>query len=138
MGATAFQKGLGAIHALSHPIGAVHHTHHGTTNATVMAPVLDFNRPAVEGRLAAAARYLGLVPSGGAGPGAEARGFDAFRERVVTLNEALGIPSTLTGLGVVDPDLDALTVSALADPSVGGNPVPMSAANTRALLEACL
>ena len=134
MGATAFQKGLGAIHALSHPIGAVHRTHHGTTNATVMAPVLDFNREAVEGRLAAAARYLGLADIGDT----EARGFDAFRERVVALNEALGIPRTLTELGVADPDLDALTVSALADPSVGGNPVPMTAANVRALLEACL
>ena len=134
MGATAFQKGLGAIHALSHPIGAVHRTHHGTTNATVMAPVLDFNRPAVEGRLAAAARYLGLADIGDT----EARGFDAFRKRVVALNEALGIPRTLTELGVADPDLDALTVSALSDPSVGGNPVPMTAANVRALLEACL
>ena len=134
MGATAFQKGLGAIHALSHPIGAVHRTHHGTTNATVMASVLDFNRPAVEGRLAAAARYLGLADIGDT----EARGFDAFRERVVALNEALGLPRTLTELGVADPDLDALTVSALADPSVGGNPVPMTAVNVRALLEACL
>ena len=134
MGATAFQKGLGAIHALSHPIGAVHGTHHGTTNATVMAPVLDFNRPAVEGRLAAAARYLGLADIGDT----EARGFDAFRERVVALNEALGMPRTLAELGVVDLELDALTASALADPSVGGNPVPMTAANVRTLLEACL
>ena len=134
MGATAFQKGLGAIHALSHPVGAVHGTHHGTTNATVMAPVLDFNRPAVEGRLAAAARYLGLADIGDT----EARGFDAFRERVVALNEALGIPRGLAELGVIDPDLDALTASALADPSVGGNPVPMTPANVRALLEACL
>ncbi len=134
MGATAFQKGLGAIHALSHPIGAVHHTHHGTTNATVMVPVLDFNREAVEERLAAAARYLGLADLGDG----NARGFEAFRERVVALDEALGIPRTLTELGVTDPDLDALTASALKDPSVGGNPVPMTAANTRALLERCL
>ena len=134
MGATAFQKGLGAIHALSHPIGAVHGTHHGTTNATVMAPVLDFNRQAVEGRLAAAARYLGLADIGDT----EARGFDAFRERVVALNESLGIPRGLGELGVRDPDLDALTLSALADPSVGGNPVPMTRENVRALLESCL
>lgn len=134
MGATAFQKGLGAIHALSHPIGAVHHTHHGTTNATVMVPVLDFNRAAVEERLAAAARYLGLADAGDD----DARGFDAFRARVVALNEALGIPRTLAGLGVTEPDLDALTASALKDPSVGGNPVPMTATNVRALLERCL
>ena len=60
MGATAFQKGLGAIHALSHPVGAVFDTHHGTTNACVMPYVLDMNRPAVEERLAHAAAYLGL------------------------------------------------------------------------------
>ena len=66
MGATAFQKGLGAIHALSHPVGAVFDTHHGTTNACVMPYVLDVNRPAVEERLAHAAAYLGLGASYGA------------------------------------------------------------------------
>ncbi len=60
MGATAFQKGLGAIHAISHPIGANHNTHHGTTNAVVMQAVLEFNRPAIEGKLASAAAYLGI------------------------------------------------------------------------------
>jgi 4-hydroxybutyrate dehydrogenase len=126
MGATAFQKGLGAIHALSHPIGAVHHTHHGTTNAVVMRPVLEFNRSAVEERLAAAARYLGI-----------GNDFDAFVARVVVLNELLGIPKNLTALGVTNPDIDALVASALIDPSVGGNPVAMTAGNTRALLERC-
>ena len=60
MGAVAFQKGLGAIHALSHPVGAIYNTHHGTTNATVMPPVLTFNRPAVEDRLAEAAAAVAL------------------------------------------------------------------------------
>ncbi|MEM7566017.1 MAG: iron-containing alcohol dehydrogenase [Pseudomonadota bacterium] len=127
MGATAFQKGLGAIHALSHPIGAVHHTHHGTTNAVVMRPVLAFNREAIADRIGSAAAYLGL--DGGF------EGFDAF---VADLNVRLGIPPTLTALGVGDPDLDRLTEMALRDPSVGGNPVAMTAENTRALFEACL
>jgi len=127
MGATAFQKGLGAIHALSHPIGAVHGTHHGTTNAVVMQPVLDFNRPAIEERMRAAARYLGIDG-----------GFDGFRARVGELNAGLGIPATLGALGVVDPDLDALSAAALRDPSVGGNPVAMTPDNTRALFRACL
>lgn len=126
MGATAFQKGLGAIHALSHPIGAVHHTHHGTTNAVVMQPVLWFNRDAVSGRLDRAAAYLGI-----------AGGFEGFYEFVGSLNESLGIPANLTALGVKDPDIDALVASALRDPSVGGNPVEMTAENTRSLLEAC-
>ncbi|MEO0618673.1 MAG: iron-containing alcohol dehydrogenase, partial [Pseudomonadota bacterium] len=127
MGAVAFQKGLGAIHALSHPIGAVHHTHHGTTNAVVMQPVLRFNREAVEARLSRAADYLGI--SGG---------FDGLYDAIGALNASLSIPSTLTELGVVDPDLDRLTTMALEDPSVGGNPVAMTPENTRALFEACL
>ncbi|MCO8144402.1 iron-containing alcohol dehydrogenase [Rhodovulum tesquicola] len=127
MGAVAFQKGLGAIHALSHPIGAHYGTHHGTTNAVVMQPVLRFNRPAVEERLGLAAAYLGI-------PG----GFDGFHDFIGALNAELGIPASLTALGVTDPDLDVLVASALADPSVGGNPVEMNAANTRALFEACL
>ncbi|MDX5383323.1 MAG: iron-containing alcohol dehydrogenase [Rhodobacterales bacterium] len=127
MGAVAFQKGLGAIHAISHPIGAVHNTHHGTTNAVVMQPVLRFNRPAIAARIEQAAAYLGI-----------AGGFDGFYAFVGDLNDGLGIPANLTALGVVNPDLDALTASALQDPSTGGNPVEMTAANTRALLEDCL
>ena len=126
MGAVAFQKGLGAIHALSHPIGAHYGTHHGTTNAVVMQPVLRFNRPAVEERLARAAAYLGIEG-----------GFQGFYDFVGALNAELGIPANLTALGVSDPDLDALTASALRDPSVGGNPVEMDAENTRKLYEAC-
>ena len=127
MGAVAFQKGLGAIHALSHPIGAVHNTHHGTTNAVVMQPVLLFNRAAIEARIEQAAAYLGI-----------AGGFDGFYAFVGQLNAELGIPANLTALGVVNPDLDALTASALQDPSPGGNPVEMTAKNTRKLLEDCL
>ena len=127
MGAVAFQKGLGAIHAISHPIGAVFGTHHGTTNAVVMVEVLKFNRAAIEQRIEELSNFLGI--SGG---------FDGFLTFVSELNASLGIPANLTELGVTDPDLDALTVSALADPSVGGNPVAMMAENTRALIEACL
>ena len=127
MGSVAFQKGLGAIHALSHPVGAVHHTHHGTTNAVVMAAVLKFNRPAVEDRIGRAAAYLGL--SGG---------FDGFLAHVVALNQRLGIPGSLGALGVTDPDIDRLVAAALRDPSAGGNPVPLDPANVRGLFEAVL
>ena len=126
MGATAFQKGLGAIHALSHPIGAMHHTHHGTTNAVVMQPVLRFNEAAIRDRLDAAAAYLGI-----------AGGYEGFYAHIGDLNAMLGIPASLTALGVTDPDMDRLIAGALADPSTGGNPVEMTGANTRALLEAC-
>jgi len=127
MGAVAFQKGLGAIHSLSHPVGAVYGTHHGTTNAVVMPMVLDFNRPAIEDRLARAAAYLGI---GG--------GFDGFRARVIELRALLGIPETLTALGVGRDRLDELTAMALEDPSCAGNPVAMTRQNTRALFESCL
>lgn len=127
MGATAFQKGLGAIHALSHPIGAVHHTHHGTTNAVVMPPVLRFNQPAIEGVIGQAADYLGIEG-----------GFEGFYEYVVALNASMNIPKTLTEFGVTNPDLEALTKSALNDPSTGGNPVEMTYENTLALFKACL
>ncbi len=127
MGATAFQKGLGAIHALSHPIGAHHHTHHGTTNAVCMPAVLQFNRPRAEGVLSRAADYLGI-----------AGGFEGFAAYVEELNASLGIPRTLSELGVTDPDLDVLVRDALRDPSTGGNPVEMTAENTRKLFEAVL
>ncbi|MEM7564194.1 MAG: iron-containing alcohol dehydrogenase [Pseudomonadota bacterium] len=127
MGATAFQKGLGAIHALSHPIGAFYNSHHGTTNAVVMAPVLNFNRSEIEARIESLAAYLGITG-----------GFNGFYDYVNQLNASLGIPANLTELGVKDPDFDWLVESALNDPSVGGNPVEMTAANTRTLFENCM
>ncbi len=127
MGAVAFQKGLGAIHALSHPVGAIYGTHHGTTNAVVMPVCLTFNRPAVEGKLAMAAAYLGI--SGG---------FNGFYDRVIELNEMLNIPKGLAAMGVQADRLDEMTAMALEDPSVGGNPVAMTAENTRALYQAAM
>ncbi|SFR46100.1 iron-containing alcohol dehydrogenase [Litoreibacter janthinus] len=127
MGATGFQKGLGAIHALSHPIGAVHHTHHGTTNAVCMPSVLQFNKDAIADRFDMAAAYLGIDG-----------GFDGFCAYVDELNTSMAIPKTLSKLGVKDADLDALTDAALRDPSTGGNPVEMTPDNTRALFESIL
>ena len=127
MGAVAFQKGLGAIHSLSHPVGAVYGTHHGTTNAVVMPMVLDFNRPEIEDRIGRAADYLGI---GG--------GFEGFRARVMDLRSELVIPAGLSDLGVERDRLDELTDMALEDPSCGGNPVEMTRENTRALFERCM
>lgn len=123
MGAVAFQKGLGAIHSLSHPVGAVYHTHHGTTNAVVMPPVLRFNRPAIEERIAAAAAYLGI-----------AGGFDGFYDFVLKLRADLGIPDKLGALGVGTDRIDELAEAAVADPSTGGNPVELTVDAARKLL----
>ncbi len=127
MGATAFQKGLGAVHALSHPIGAVYNTHHGTTNAVCIPAVLLFNRPEIEDRIEAAAAYMGIKG-----------GFDGFLAFVENLNAELGIPSRLGDLGVGTDRIDELTAMALEDPSVGGNPVKMTVDNTRALFLECI
>lgn len=127
MGATAFQKGLGAIHALSHPLGARFKIHHGTTNAVLMQAVLMFNRPAIETKIDLLSRYLGI-----------AGGFEGFYAFVGELNANLGIPTTLTELGVRDLDVDALVEAALHDPSCGGNPLEMTFENTKELLERCL
>lgn len=123
MGATAFQKGLGAIHALSHPIGAIYHTHHGTTNAVCMPAVLQFNKQAVTGVLGQAAHYLGIEG-----------GFDGFCMYVDDLNASLGIPKSLRALGIESPDVERIVTGALADPSTGGNPIEMTHENTRELL----
>jgi len=127
MGAVAFQKGLGAIHALSHPVGAVYGTHHGTTNAVVMPMVLEFNRAAIEDRIVRAAAYLGIEG-----------GFSGFHAMVMDLRAQLNIPENLSAMGVEFARLDELTEMAMEDPSCGGNPVVMTRENTRALYEACM
>ena len=127
MGATAFQKGLGAIHALSHPIGAMYKTHHGTTNAVCMPAVLEFNAPEIAGRFDMAAAYLGI--SGG---------FKGFQSFVQDFNDNLGIPRKLSEMGVDDQQLDEMVRQALADPSCGGNPVELTAENTLQLFVDCI
>ena len=89
MGAAAFQKGLGAIHSLSHPVGALYDTHHGMTNGVFMPYVLVFNRPAIEAKIARLAAYLGI-----------AGGFDGFLAAVLDLRKKTGVPHELKGLKV--------------------------------------
>lgn len=127
MGATAFQKGLGAVHAISHPVGAVYHTHHGMTNAVVIPPVLRLNRSAIEERIISAAAYLGI-------PG----GFDGFYDYVMTLRSQLGVPDKLAEMGVDTDRLDDLVKMALEDPSAGGNPIKLTPDNMRSLFNACI
>ena len=128
MGATAFQKGLGGMHALSHPIGALCGTHHGLTNAVLMPYVLAFNRPAIEGRIARLAASLGLAdPS-----------FDGFLACILQLRQALDIPHSLGALGVRAEAVDRLAAMAEADPSAGGNPRAFDAAAARQVLGAAM
>ncbi|WP_300436529.1 iron-containing alcohol dehydrogenase [uncultured Mameliella sp.] len=127
MGATAFQKGLGAIHAMSHPIGAHFNTHHGTTNAVCMPTVLAFNADAIRDRFDTASAYLGIDG-----------GFDGFRAFVQDLNDSLNIPRTLSDLGVTEEAIPTLVKGAIIDPSCGGNPIELTEQNLTALFKAAL
>jgi alcohol dehydrogenase class IV len=127
MGATAFQKGLGAIHALSHPVGALYHTHHGMTNAVYMPYVLVFNRPAIEAKIERLAGYLGI-------PG----GFDGFLAAVLDMRKKTGVPHDLKGLGVDGSRVDTIVEMSLVDPTAGGNPVPLTKEGSRKLFDAAL
>lgn len=124
MGATAFQKALGAIHALSHPVGSLYNTHHGMTNAVFMPYVLEFNRKAIEEKMARVAAYLGLKPS-----------YGAFLDFVMQLRADLGVPHTLPEFGVKEPDIALMAKMSPNDPTAGGNPVPLDEAAARSLFE---
>ncbi|MEE8195674.1 MAG: iron-containing alcohol dehydrogenase [Acidiferrobacterales bacterium] len=128
MGAAAFQKGLGAIHALSHPVGALYDTHHGMTNAVVMPYVLAFNRDAIEGKLARLAAWLQLPkPS-----------FQAVMDWVLRLRDEIGIVHTLADLGVGADRLEELAQMAALDPTAGGNPVPVGVPELRSMFVSAL
>ena len=117
MGATAFQKALGAIHALSHPVGSLYDTHHGMTNAVFMPYVLAFNRTVIEDKLARAGAYMGLKP-----------GFTGFMDYVLQLRADLGVPHTLKDFKIDEAKFDLMSTMAPNDPTAGGNPVPIDVA----------
>jgi len=127
MGAVAFQKGLGAIHSLSHPVGSIFDTHHGLTNAVFMPYVLAFNRAAIDDKLARLARWLGIGDS-----------FDDVQNWVLDLRREFNIPHTAAELGVDGSRLDELAKMAAEDPTAGGNPVPVGAAEMRKMYDAAM
>ena len=115
MGAAAFQKGLGAIHSLSHPVGALYDTHHGMTNAVFMPYVLACNRPAIEQRIDRLTGYLAIDG-----------GFDGFMGAILDLRAKIGVPHTLAGLGVDGARRDDIAAMAIIDPTAGGNPLELT------------
>lgn len=117
MGATAFQKGLGGMHALAHPLGALYNAHHGMLNAILMVYVLQANRNKIEEPIERLTRYLGF----------EEPGFDAFLQWVIKLREQLGIPNTLAAIDIDDSKAKLVGEMAVEDPSSGGNPIQFSA-----------
>jgi alcohol dehydrogenase class IV len=128
MGATAFQKGLGAIHSLSHPIGGLYDTHHGMTNAVFMPYVLAFNRDVIEGKIERLAAYCAIKG-----------GFDGFARAIMKLRKELKVPHALPGL-IKGLDMDKkrkalIADMAVVDPTAGGNPVKLTKKAALGLLE---
>ena len=127
MGATAFQKGLGAMHSIAHVVGAQLHAHHGLLNAIVMPYVLVHNRSAIEPRIVVLARSMGLEPT-----------FEAFLAWVLELRAATHTPHTLDAVGVTEAHVASFAAASVDDPSTGSNPLPMDAAAFESLYRRCL
>jgi alcohol dehydrogenase class IV len=117
MGSAAFQKGLGGMHALAHPLGALYDAHHGMLNAILMPYVLKANQVEIEARIDRLTRYMGLAQTG----------FDGFLQWVLDLREQLGIPHTLAALDIDLAQAELVGRMAIEDPSAGGNPIAFTA-----------
>ena len=127
MGATAFQRGLGAIHALSHPFGGLYDAHHGTLNGIIMPYVVKANRRKIEKDIERAAAYLGIKG-----------GFDGFLKWILALRKEIGIPHALAEIGIDTSRLDEVAAMAIKDPSAGGNPIAFTEKQYKALAKRCV
>jgi len=125
MGATAFQKGLGGMHALAHPLGAVYDAHHGLLNAILMPYVLEHNRNVIEATLTRLANHLGL-----SSPSSQ-----AVIDWVLQLRKEIDIPHQLSEIGIEKSSINEIATMAVQDPSNGGNPIPMDIAQYQSILE---
>lgn len=128
MGATAFQKGLGAMHALAHPLGALYDQHHGTLIAILMPYVLKANEAAIGDATELLARHLGLPRPG----------FAAVLDAVLALRAAVGLPHTLAEIGIPADAAGRVGAMAVQDGSASTNPIPFSAAQYDAILQSAL
>ena len=128
MGATAFQKGLGGVHAIAHPVGSWFNTHHGLTNAVILPYVMTFNRSAIADKTDIIARVLDLP----------VRGFDGFLAWVLEMRRELGIPHALADIGVSADNAKIIGREAALDPSAGGNPIPVDAATLESIFRAAV
>ena len=127
MGATAFQRGLGAIHALSHPFGGLYDAHHGMLNGIIMPYVVKANRRKIEKDIERAAAYLGIKG-----------GFDGFLKWILALRKEIGIPHTLADIGIDAKRLGEVAAMAIKDPSAGGNPIAFSEKQYKSLAKKCV
>ncbi len=126
MGSTAFQKGLGAIHSLSHPVNALNNIHHGLSNAIFMPYVLTFNKDMIENKIIKVCEYLEI----------EEKTFNGFLKWILDLRKKLDIPHKLSDLiNEKDFELDRLSQMALNDPSTGGNPKKLTISDMKILYQ---
>ena len=127
MGAAAFQKGLGAIHSVTHPVNSLYKTHHGTTNGTVMPFVLNYNRSTIEEKFNRLANFLDIK-----------NGFEGIVEWIIELKKEMEIPETLKDMGVNEGDEIKLAPLAQEDPSTGANPLEMTVERFQELILNCI
>jgi hypothetical protein len=128
MGATAFQKGLGGVHAIAHPVGSWFNTHHGLTNAVILPYVMTYNRNVIDDKADVISRVLDLPT----------RGFDGFLAWVLKMRVELGIPHSLTHIGVSADKASIIGSEAAIDPSASGNPIPVNAAQLEHIFRAAV
>ena len=127
MGAAAFQKGLGAIHSITHPVNSLYKTHHGTTNGTVMPFVLNYNRSTIEEKFTRLANFLDIK-----------NGFEGIIDWIIELKKEMEIPETLKDMGVNEGDEIKLAPLAQEDPSTGANPLEMTVERFQELILNCI
>ena len=127
MGATAFQRGLGGIHALAHPFGGLYDPHHGLLNGIIMPYVLKANRRKIEKDIERAAAYLGIKG-----------GFNGFLKWILALRKEIGIPHALKDIGIDTKRLNEVAAMAIKDPSAGGNPIQFTEKQYKALARKCV
>ncbi len=127
MGATAFQRGLGGIHALAHPFGGLYDAHHGLLNGIIMPYVLKANRRKIEKDIERAAAYLGIKG-----------GFNGFLKWILALRKEIGIPHALKDIGIDTKRLDEVAAMAIKDPSAGGNPIAFTEKQYKSLAKKCV
>ena len=127
MGAAAFQKGLGAIHSVTHPVNSLYKTHHGTTNGTVMPFVLNYNRSTIEEKFTRLANFLDIK-----------NGFEGIVDWIIELKKEMEIPETLKDMGVNEGDEIKLAPLAQEDPSTGANPLEMTVERFQELILNCI
>ena len=127
MGAAAFQKGLGAIHSITHPVNSLYKTHHGTTNGTVMPFVLNYNRITIEEKFSRLANFLDIK-----------NGFEGIVDWIIELKKDMEIPETLKDMGVNEGDEIKLAPLAQEDPSTGANPLEMTVERFQELILNCI